>query len=282
MTAIENREPLTEGGIVRLQWGPIIAGALCAVGLGFVLDTFAVAIGLSVSSTAPTWRDTSFALVLLSGLYLLLSAIAAYGFGGYLAGRLRLRTVAGTPDEIEFRDGTHGLLVWALATILAALLALAVAHSVTPVLPSSTATASGPAAGESVIAYDLDRLFRTDRRTEGDINYARAEAARILLTVSGHRGMQSDDRNYLIRLVANRTGLAAPDAERRVDEVVARAKEDIDRARRSAVILAFMIGAATLLGAAVAWLAACAGGAHRDGRYAPHIILDWGRPVRRA
>jgi len=46
----------------------------------------------------------------------------------------------------------------------------------------------------------------------------------------------------------------------RVDEVAARAKENISRARRSAVILVFTAGAAALLGAAAAWFAACAGG----------------------
>ena len=50
------------------EWGPIIAGAIAAAALGLVLHAFALAIGLSVSSTAPTWRDASFALVLLSGL----------------------------------------------------------------------------------------------------------------------------------------------------------------------------------------------------------------------
>ena len=37
-------------------------------------------------------------------------------------------------------------------------------------------------------------------------------------------------------------------------------KENISRARRSAVILAFTAGAAALLGAAAAWFPACAGG----------------------
>jgi hypothetical protein len=46
----------------------------------------------------------------------------------------------------------------------------------------------------------------------------------------------------------------------RVDEVAARAKENISRARRSAVILAFTAGAAALPGAAAAWFSACAGG----------------------
>ena len=56
--------------------------------------------------------------------------------------------------------------------------------------------------------------------------------------------MDPIDRAYLARLVAADTGTPAPDAERRVDEVAARVKQDISRARGSAVILAFMAGAA--------------------------------------
>jgi hypothetical protein len=280
MTAIETRaEPVTDGAVLQIQWGPIIAGGIAATALALVLHSFAVAIGLSVSSTAPTWRDASIALVLLSGLYLLLAAIVSYGFGAYLAGRMRPRLTIGTPEEIEFRDGTHGLLVWALATLLTGLIALAAVQSLSrAAAPPSVSSAS--VAGESLIAFDLDRLFRGDRRPEGDITYARAEAARILLT-SSHRGLQPEDRSYLVRLVAGRTGLAPPEAERRVDDAVPRAKENINSARRSAVILAFMTGAAALLGAAAAWFAACAGGQHRDGHVAPHVLWDWGT-VRRA
>lgn len=78
--------------------------------------------------------------------------------------------------------------------------------------------------------------------------------------------MDPADRAYLARLVAADTGTAAPDAERRVDEVAARAKQAIARARSSAVILAFMAGAATLLGAIAAWTAAVTAGRHRDER----------------
>jgi hypothetical protein len=93
--------------------------------------------------------------------------------------------------------------------------------------------------------------------------------------------MQPEDRAYLVRLTVAQTGLVQPDAERRVDEVAARAKENISRARRSAVILAFSAGAAALLGAAACWFAACAGGRVRDGEVSPHALLDWGRPIGR-
>jgi hypothetical protein len=258
-----------------------VAGAVGAAALGLVLDSFGASIGLSVSSTAPTWRDASFALVLLSGLYLLLAAIVAYGFGGYLAGRLRLCGAGRAPAEIEFRDGIHGVLAWALATLLLAAIAVAAAPSLSR-LAAPTSSPSTSVRGENLIAEDLDRLLRSERRVEGDISYARAEAARILLTTESHRGLQNDDRAYLVRLVAARTGLAAADAEKRVAEVVARASDNIKRARRSAVILAFMIGVAALAGAATAWFAAIAGGEHRDGRSAPHFLFEWVPSTRRA
>ncbi|ODA68953.1 hypothetical protein A7A08_00787 [Methyloligella halotolerans] len=44
------------------------------------------------------------------------------GFGGYLAGRLRSKTPGLRTDEVFFRDSAHGLLAWALATLLVAAL----------------------------------------------------------------------------------------------------------------------------------------------------------------
>jgi hypothetical protein len=265
-------EPIVERTSIRyVQWGPIVAGALAAAALSFVLHSFAAAIGVSVSSTAPTWRDASFALMLLSGVYLVLVALAAYALGGYIAGRLRERLTIGDPDEVEFRDGTHGLAVWALATLLTVLLAVA-ASSIASRLTTPSSGTSGPSASvgsENIIAFDLDKLFRSDRPQQGNIEYARAEAGRILLTAPSHRGVQPDDRSYLIRLVAGRTGLAEPDATRRVDAAIASVRDNIRRARSSAAILAFMVGAAALLGAAAAWFAACAGGRHRDSGVAP-------------
>jgi hypothetical protein len=268
---------LAERFLYYPEWGPIIAGAIAAAALALVLQAFALAIGLSASSTAPTWRDASFALVLLSGLYILLMAIAAYGLGGYLAGLMRARPAA--PEDTDVRDGMHGLLAWALATLLTAVIGLATAQSLTRLAAPSggQAGASSSVGGENLIAFDLDRLFRAERRTNANLDYPRAEAARILLTTAGHGGLQPEDRVYLIRLTAAVTGIPEADAQRRVDDVAARARDNISRARRSAVILAFFAGSAAIVGAAVAWFAACAGGRVRDGEE-PHGLLHWGRP----
>jgi hypothetical protein len=265
------------------DWGPIVAGAIAATALALVLHSFAAAIGLAVTSAAPTWRDASFALALLSGLYVVVAALAAYGLGGYVAGLLRSPATPGLREHVEFRDGMHGLLVWALATLLTIVIGLTAVQSLTRLAAPSSPPAAQPTSvtGESLIAYDLDRLFRAERRANTDLDYPRAEAARILLTTSSHRGLQPDDRAYLARLVVAHTGLAPADAERRVDEIAARAKDSIARARRSAVVVAFAAGAATLLGAAAAWFAAGAGGRVRDGELTPHALWDWRKPVRR-
>jgi predicted transcriptional regulator len=140
-------------------------------------------------------------------------------------------------------------------------------------VPSATNTA---VPGETLIAYELDRLFRgSERRNAGDLRYDRAEAARILMTVSSHNGMDGGDRVYLAHLVAADTGAPAADADRRVDEVASLVKQDLSRARSSAVILAFMAGAAALLGAIAAWAAAVVAGRYRDGRETVPYLWDW-------
>jgi hypothetical protein len=261
-----------------LQWTPVIAGALAATALSLILVTFAAAIGLGVSSTAPTWRDASAALWLLSGIFLILQAIVSFALGAYIAGRLRRALVAAPSEQVETSDGLHGLTVWAVAVVLGAMVAAFIAAAAVN-RPSTAANAS---AAEPLLSYELDRLFRSARRPPNvDLRSERAEAGRILLTSSGHDGVSADDRTYLVQLVASTTGLAAADAERRVDNGVANAKTALNRSRRSTIILAFSLATALLLGAVAAWAAACAGGRHRDGAPLPEWMAHSDRLARR-
>ena len=111
-----------------LGWTAIIAGAIVAAALSFVLISFGAALGLAVVSPSSTWRDTSAVLALLGGLWLLLTALASFGLGAYLAGRLRKTLVGIEQDEAEFRDGVHGLITWALAVLIAASFAASTSH----------------------------------------------------------------------------------------------------------------------------------------------------------
>lgn len=279
------REEVMESGVAAvedrrtIQWSSVFAGALAAGAMSFILIGFGVAVGLGVSSASPTWRDASAALALLSGVYLIIQAIISFGFGGYIAGRTTrpAPALATIEDDGERRDGLHGLTSWALAVLAgAALLALLGAAAIdrSPMRSSASTTS----AAEPLLSYELDKLFRAPRRAPNtDLREARAEAGRVLMTSSSHSGVSADDRTYLVQQVAAVTGLAAPDAERRVDALIADSKTAINRARRNSIIVAFSVAAATLIGAAVAWAAAVAGGRHRDGEPLPNWMASSNR-----
>ncbi|QIG97364.1 hypothetical protein [Bradyrhizobium sp. 6(2017)] len=274
-TGRSTADVLDDKGGLRLQWSPIFAGALTASALSLILISFGAAVGLGVSSSSPSWRDASAALALLSGLFLILQALVSFVVGGYIAGRTQ-RVIGAIPaDVVDSNDGLHGLTAWALAVIVGgtiiALVGLSTARPVVQSRPVATAA-------EQLLSAELDHLYRSVRRPANlDIGYDRAEAGRILLTSSGHSGVSTEDRSYLIQQIAAATGLPAAEAEKRVDSVVGDARTAIQRSRRSSVILAFSVAAALLFGAVAAWAAACAGGRHRDGATLP----EWmgGRPT---
>jgi hypothetical protein len=259
-----------------IHGGSIIAGAIVAAAVSLVLMTFASAVGLAVASPSPTWRDTSIGLVVLTGGWILLAALGSFVLGGYIAGRVRSSWSA-SQDEVEFRDGLHGLLVWALAIVFAALLTWATATAISS-LNTATTTGRPTQEGPAFLNYELDRLFRSERRSEGAAEpEARAEAGRLLMRGLGRRELAADDRAYLTRLVSTRTGLAPPDADRRVTQVVAEARQTARRARASAIIIGFMTAASLAIGAVAAWFAAVIGGQHRDQAISPPLRWHWRR-----
>ncbi|MBA4491683.1 hypothetical protein H1S04_13145 [Paracoccus sp. S1E-3] len=65
----------------------------------------------------------------LIALFAFLGMLLAYALGGYVAGRMRTPASGISTDETVARDGTHGLTVWAVGTLLATLLTVMVATS---------------------------------------------------------------------------------------------------------------------------------------------------------
>lgn len=248
-----------------IDWRAVIAGAVLAAGVSFTLLAFASGIGLAAASTAPTWRDSTPWLWLLSGIFLVFVALCAFGVGGYAAGRMRMATrVAATP-ETAFRDGMHGLVMWGLAILITAVLGLVgAAIAVKPAVPSGgTAGPASSVASENILASELDALFRSYRYGPAPDNL-RAEAGRILLKSSSHKGVPPEDRSYLSNIVALRAGVNNAEADDRVNRIIGQSKDELHRARAAAVMEAFLIAVALLLGAAVAWFSAEEGGRDRE------------------
>jgi hypothetical protein len=273
MGGLSDSVPITPRA--HLQWTSIFAGAVCAGGAAFTLHAFAAGIGLSVVSSAPTWRDSSAAYWLLAGAYLLFVAIVAFGVGGYVAGRMRAPLNI-DPIETEFRDGMHGLITWGLAILMTAVLALGAAGMTAPgVAPSGgSAGASQSVAAENILASELDELFRTKKVIE-NFTYRRAEAGRILLKSSSHEGVPNSDRQYLTGLVANVIGTPEQEANQRVDRAIATSAQELRRARVAAVLQAFFIAVSLIAGAGVAWYSATEGG--KDREQGTYQFWEWRR-----
>ena len=78
--------------------------------------------------------------------------------------------------------------------------------------------------------------------------------------------LTTDERQNLAVIVAARTGLSLPEAEKRVAAVETDARAAAEQARRVGMMLSFWLAASLLAGALAASLAAWEGGAIRDGR----------------
>src|SRR5512144_806799 len=263
-----------------VDWAAIIAGAILASAVAFVLLTFGSAIGLTVTSPFKGEGLPGTALVVAIAIWVLVLQIFGFVAGGYVAGRLRRRISDATEFEAELRDAWHGLLVWALGTLIGAYLAASAlsgvarggAEAARVAGSSASSTRGSPgvvAIASDPLGYVADQLLRSDTYAiTADPEASRAEVVRILAAGAVSGEVPADDRAYVAQPVAARTGLSQSDAEKRVDQVLAKADAAVriaaDKARRAGVLLAFLTAASLLAGAAAAWWAARLGGQHRD------------------
>jgi nucleoid DNA-binding protein len=109
----------------------------------------------------------------------------------------------------------------------------------------------------------------------GPAEASRQEVSRILLAGAADGSLSSDDRAYLVRVVAARAGLSQADAEKRVDALTEQTKATADKARKAGILLAFLTGASLVLGAAAAWWGAGVGGRHRDEKFDASHLTRW-------
>ena len=227
--------------------------------------------------------------------------LAAAGIGGYLAGRLRGRWESTPGDEVYFRDTAHGFLAWALATLVTAAL---LTHTITAILsggaqagaavaggvastaaPAITAAAQKDNGSRETSGYFIDSLFRKDTSSTpgaggpSPANEERAtssaEVTRIFVTGLSNGTLPPQDAKYVGQIVAQRTGLAQADAEKRVTETFGRmqakakevegaARAAADKARKASAYGALWLFVSLLIGAFCGSFAATIGGRHRD------------------
>ena len=257
-----------EANTPAVSWPAIIAGTVAAAATSLILLALGSGIGLASVSPWPGSGASATTFTVMTAIWLIVVQWAASGLGGYLTGRLRSKWVSTHTHEVFFRDTAHGLLMWALATVLGTvLLASAVSSAIgTGVRAAGTATSAGVNAGASAVnPYDVDKLFRSSRPDgNGSATNASAEATRILGKALTAGNMPAADRSYLAQLIAGRTGLSQEEAQRRVDAVTTEAREAADAARRASAMASIYLALSMLIGAFVAGVAAAMGGRVRD------------------
>ena len=143
---------------------------------------------------------------------------------------------------------------------------------------ASTAAGSAALNSDDNFSFDYftDTLLRPENAGRGnDQNDSRKEVSTIFTRSIVQGELSTEDKNYLIGVIAQRTGVSEDEARARLQEVSMKAEKAIDdlevqarkaadEARKAAAIFALWAFASLLVGAFVASLAATIGGKARD------------------
>jgi hypothetical protein len=298
-------------GTSYVEWGAVFAGALTASALSFVLLTAGGAIGLSLISpyAGESYSKTAASVAVFWSVAV---PILSFLIGGYIAGRMRSAWETATSDEVQFRDGMHGALVWALSIVAGGLLAFLAAGT----LANSSAHVAAAAMSnrDAVVAPAIDTLFGasvaqtaaapaapaptsppaapaattapsavpgTGERAVVPDSEARAVIARTLTAAAAAGELTAAQKRSLAQIVSERTGLSQADAEKRVDQAYKDALAAIESARKAAVLTGLATATALLVGLLAAWFAAQNGGRHRDQNIPARFALTFAPATRR-
>jgi hypothetical protein len=277
-----------------VSWPAIIAGAFVAAAVSLIL--FALGSGLGFAAMSP-WQGkgvSGVSVAVTAAVWLILTQWISAGVGGYIAGRLRTRWIGTHTHEVFFRDTAHGLITWAVASVLVTLTLASTLSSTVAGAGHVAGHIAGPAMGaagqhsmhegptnpgemmpkgESAADYNLDRLLRPAEAGAATqaASDPRLEVAHIVANAVATGSLADADRAYLAQIVAQRSGISAQDAQKRVDdftasamEAAAKVKAAADTARKRAAEASIYFALSLLVGAFIASVSAALGGRLRD------------------
>lgn len=269
-----------EGGFgsPEFSWRAVFAGSLVAVAVTFFLLALGSGIGLSLISVPDATANTAKNALTLGAIYFFVAQAFGLTVGGYLAGRLMGPVLESESEEL-FHSTTHGLVVWAVGVVatvtMVAISGLAVTNSafnagaLFGAANAQTSHVEGlmPAAN----GYWVDTLFRPGAQANAATvvpsstdNAGRAQASRLLGAGLSRNGQFSQpDRDELVRLVIQSTGVDMAEAVRRVEDASVRIhQKDVDAAeaaRKLTKYVSLWVAASLIFGALVASGAAVSG-----------------------
>jgi hypothetical protein len=259
-----------EAFLSGVSWPAVIAGAFVAAALSLILLDLGTGLGLSSVSL---WTNSGLSGATVSKaaiFWLIITQITAFAMGGYLAGRLRTKWTIIHTDEVYFRDTAHGFLVWAVGLVMTAAFLASATSSLVGGIAQRPDSSLASVSGSRVLVSDPDPYFaamllRSDHISPDRVDpYLQADVARIFGHSLAQKGLSAPDRDYLTRLVAERTALPEAGAQARVEIAFSELQQSVDIARKTAAKFALWLFIALLAGAFCATYSATIGGRERD------------------
>jgi hypothetical protein len=246
-----------------VSWPAIIAGAIVAIVVSLGLLILGSGLGFTLASPFSELDASITAITAGMISWMVVMQWVSSAFGGYIAGRMRSKWSNIAPDETFFRDTAHGLVTWAVATLITALFLTTTVSSIIGTTTQAVATAS---AGESNSGtpydYQIDSLLRSGKAAPTTAEGTHAEIARIFAVGLKNDGLSTEDKNYLVQMVSNRTGLSNAEATDRVNTIYTQLDKAKDETTKAAAMFSILGFLSMLVGAFIACVAAALGGRH--------------------
>lgn len=245
-----------------VDWSCALGGATLAAALSSLLFAFGSGLGLSMLSPWPSERMNGTLFGILMILWTVFVPLLSFAVGGYFAGRLRRPWQNIATEEVSFRDGAHGALVWGASIVIGAVMLAMLASGAANMAGSAMSSAANMASAPTM-SRTVDDLFRSEKPLD-DANRATRDEAQRMIGMTGTATLTPADETYLSGLVARSTGLPEAEATQRVKDSLAQSRATAETARKAGIVAAFFAAATMLMGLAVAWFAARKGGEDRD------------------
>jgi hypothetical protein len=180
-----------------VSWSAVIAGALTAIAVSFIVISLGSGIGMElVSPYSYSSSPSASTMTVIGAVWLVFAQAVGFATGGYVAGRIRRSPAALHTDEVKFRDGANGLVVWAIGVVITFFVLVTVVGKIGSATGSAAASIGSTAVGiagttsqSPSVDYFSDTLLRPNPQNAGNgANAGAAGGAAAATPPSGNEG----------------------------------------------------------------------------------------------
>lgn len=232
------------GGLRRISWGAVLAGAAMVIAVHVMLSLLGFGIGMSTIDPAAGDTPQASSIGIGAGVWWLVSNLIALVIGGYVAARLSGIPVRG--------DGIiHGVLTWAVTMLITLYLLTTGVGSIIGgafTVVGNTLSGVGQTVAEAApeladatgispeqIQEQAEQLLRPEQPGALSPEQARSElvdTVRQMMTGSEQEAAQAQERAATI--IAQQAGISPEQANQRLDQLQTEIQQRTDQAARQA------------------------------------------------